>query len=245
MGLAVGNLDHQPSVSQRHDSLLVMCLCIVSQHTGGLYSPMHSAPAMPFGGHSGEEMASLMLESLATHAACWGLHSLRARNSSVSEDGGLCVGGPEHRHQSSAAAEKYWRRTHDKPAVVYLGHDPVQAPTCTVWNRVVYRLQKVVYPLQKVVFVTGVARVDRDSSIAVRPAVEEPHGAGGDARPCADHIARRLAHRAAPPRLGACQQGGTAYYCYNYQCYYDDYYYYCYCYCYYYYYDDDYQCYYQ
>ncbi len=122
------------SVRARHDVLLVMCLCLVSRHTGTLYSPMFAAPPMPFGSHSGHEMAVLMLQALADHPAGWGLHALRSRCSSLCGDGGLCIGGPEHRHHSSDAVGKMWRMIHSDPVVAYPDGPPVSPPECCVWD---------------------------------------------------------------------------------------------------------------
>ncbi len=129
-------------VRQRHDTLCVICICLVSRHTGALYSPMLAAPPMPFGSHGGEEMSALILKALAAHPAGWKMHALRRRCSSICGDGALCIGGPEHRHSSSAAAEKMWKKLH--PSVVYPGGDPpvvypggadgASVATCTSWD---------------------------------------------------------------------------------------------------------------
>ena len=122
------------SVRARHDVLMVVCICIVSRHTGRMYSPMFSSPAMPFGSHAGEEMAALMLDAFADHPAGWGLHALRSRCSAVCGDGALCIGGPEHRHKSTDAAGKFWWKIHPDPTVAYPGDPPVMPPLCTVWD---------------------------------------------------------------------------------------------------------------
>ncbi len=135
-------------VRARHDVLLIICLCIVSRTKGNVYTPMHSGPAMPFGSHGGEAMASLMLQALASHPASWGLRSLQVRCASVCGDGALCEGGPEHRHSSTAAAEKLWRRIHtdvladfppsaaaaSPPALSQSGEAACPPPVCTVWD---------------------------------------------------------------------------------------------------------------
>jgi hypothetical protein len=92
--------------------LLVTCLCIGSSRKGLLYMPLHSAPAMPFGSHRGDNMVQLLLSSLRSHPASWGLGALQARCATVCGDGALCEGGPEHRHRSAAAAGKLWRAVH-------------------------------------------------------------------------------------------------------------------------------------
>ena len=122
------------TVHARHDVLLVMCLCLVSRHTGALYCPMFAGPPMPFGSHSGEAMASLMLQTLEEHPASWGSHALRSRCSSLCGDGGLCIGGPEHRHCSSDAVGKLWKRIHSDPVVVYPNGPAVSPPECCVWD---------------------------------------------------------------------------------------------------------------
>ena len=121
-------------VRQRHDSLLVVALSLVSRHTGRLYCPMHSGFAMPFGGHSGDETAKLMLFALASHPAAWGVNVLRARCASICGDGALVLGGPEHRHRSTGAAEKLWATLHGTPVVAYPDQEPVKPPTRTVWD---------------------------------------------------------------------------------------------------------------
>ena len=112
------------SILCRSDVLLVLCLSLVSARNGRLYNPMHSARAMPIGSHAGHAMADLFLEALLDHPAAWGLFSLRARAAVVGGDGGLCLGGPDHRHGSPAAAEKLWRLIHPDP----------EAPMCTSWD---------------------------------------------------------------------------------------------------------------
>ena len=79
-------------------------------------------------------MASLMLSTLKGHPAGWGVHVLRSRCASLSGDGGLCVGGPEHRHKSSDAVGKLWREIHPEPIVAYPNGDAVKAPECCVWD---------------------------------------------------------------------------------------------------------------
>ena len=97
------------SARPRHDTLNVLCLCLASNWTGRMYTLMHSAPAMPIGGHAGESLASLMIASMASHPAGWSLKVLRSRMAVVCGDGALCEGGPDHRHSSTSAAEKFWR----------------------------------------------------------------------------------------------------------------------------------------
>jgi len=113
-------------VRTRHDTLCVICINIVSRWTGRSYTPMHSAPAMPHGAHGGDRMVEMLLSSLESHAAHWGRGILRARMASVCGDGGLCEGGPEHRHNSSKAAEILWRTVHG-------GLSPADL-VCTVWD---------------------------------------------------------------------------------------------------------------
>ena len=112
------------SVRAKHDVLLVMCVSTVSHRTGKLVSSMHSAPAMQLGEKTGATMSAAILSGLEAHPASWGLHALRARCAAVSGDGQLCLGGPEHRHSSTAAAEKMWKRLHPNPGVAM----------CTVWD---------------------------------------------------------------------------------------------------------------
>ena len=106
-----------------HDVLLVVCLSIASSTNGVLYSPMFSAIAMPFSGHSGNALVLQLFEALSSHAAAWGKQLLRARVASVCGDGGLTSGGPEHRHSSTAAAEKFWKELHGG-----------LSPVCTFWD---------------------------------------------------------------------------------------------------------------
>lgn len=120
----------------RHDTLCVLCLCLASRWTGRLYTPMFSAPAMPIGAHAGEAMAALLLNNMKQHPAQWGLSALRARCAVVCGDGALCEGGPEHRHSSTAAAEKFWRKLY--PAASPHGRAHLSSgeapPLCTVWD---------------------------------------------------------------------------------------------------------------
>ena len=112
------------SILARHDVLFVMCLSLVSARNGRLYNPMHSGRAMPIGSHSGDAMVALVREALLEHPAAWGPFTLRARAASVGGDGGLCRGGPDHRHKSPGTAEKLWRVIHPDPA----------APVCSSWD---------------------------------------------------------------------------------------------------------------
>jgi hypothetical protein len=110
--------------------LLVTCLCIGSSRKGLLYMPLHRALAMPFGSHGGDNMVQLLLSSLRSHPASWGLGALQARCATVCGDGALCEGGPEHRHRSTAAAEKLWRAVHPDG----FGSLSPPPPMCTMWD---------------------------------------------------------------------------------------------------------------
>ena len=89
---------------------------------------MLSAPAMPVRSHGGNAMVALMLQTLTAHPAGLGRFACRARCSAVCGDGGLTRGGPDHRHSSTAAAEKLWEAFHEESG----GDD--QVPICTVWD---------------------------------------------------------------------------------------------------------------
>jgi hypothetical protein len=118
-------------VRARHDVLCVICLCAASRWTGRLYLPMHSAPAMPFGAHGGQSLSDLLVRSLSDHPARWGLRDLRSRCAVVCGDGGLCEGGVEHRHSSTAAAEKNWKQLYPDCSADGINES---APLCTVWD---------------------------------------------------------------------------------------------------------------
>ena len=143
-------------VRARNDTLCVLCLCVASRWTGKLYTPLHSAPAMPVGAHGGDRLADLMLKSMFSHPAQWGVRAMRSRCAAISGDGALCEGGPEHRHSSTAAAERLWKMLYpDCEALSSGGGDPScggvspdddpsgggvsphaagRPPTCTVWD---------------------------------------------------------------------------------------------------------------
>lgn len=112
------------SVMSRHDVALVTCLALVSARNGLVYNPMHSADLMPVGAHSGSVMAEMWVSAFAQHPASWGWALLQARLAAVGGDGGLCAGGVDHRHQSSAAVEQLWRRLFPAP----------DAPVCATWD---------------------------------------------------------------------------------------------------------------
>ncbi len=112
------------TIMSRHDVLLIVALALTSARTGRVYNPMHSGRAVPVGSHSGAAMATLLLEALAQHPACWSIHVLRARCACIGGDGGLVLGGPDHRHQSAAVAERLWRWLHEEAT----------APMCTTWD---------------------------------------------------------------------------------------------------------------
>ena len=98
-------------IRSKHDVLNVMCLCVVGCG-GQIYCPFFAAPAMPFGSHGGREMCKLMVQTLEEHPAVFGRGVLRRRLSSVCGDGALTLGGPDHRHSSTKAAELLWRTVH-------------------------------------------------------------------------------------------------------------------------------------
>ena len=112
------------SVFSKHDILLITCLALVSAHLGNIYNPMHSGHAIPLGKHKGHAMADFMIAALLNHPARWGLHVLRARLASFGADGGLCLGGKDHRHKSASTAERVWRLVHPDPT----------SPMCTTWD---------------------------------------------------------------------------------------------------------------
>ena len=107
------------SVLARHDTVLVMCLALVSARTGSVYNPMLSGDPMPVGAHGGEAMVQMWLDAFANHPASWGLSVLRARLAAVGGDGGVCEGGVDSRHMSSAAAEKLWLILFPESAAAY------------------------------------------------------------------------------------------------------------------------------
>ena len=71
----------------RHDTLLMLCLSMVSKHTGTLCTPMLGAPAMPIGGHSGPALARQSLQCLHDHPASLGMFRLKASLSVIGGDG--------------------------------------------------------------------------------------------------------------------------------------------------------------
>ena len=128
-------------VQGRHDTLCVICLCIISRWTGRPYTPMLSSPAMAIGAHGGDEMKELLLWSLRTHPAKFTERILRARCSAVSGDGQLCQGGPDARHRSSKAAEKLWYTLYPDASPAgppcEAACPPLEAAcpaVCTVWD---------------------------------------------------------------------------------------------------------------
>ena len=128
-------------VQGRHDTLCVICLCIISRWTGRPYTPMLSSPAMAIGAHGGDEMKELLLWSLRAHPAKFTERILRARCSAVSGDGQLCQGGPDARHRSSKAAEKLWYTLYPDASPAgppcEAACPPLEAAcpaVCTVWD---------------------------------------------------------------------------------------------------------------
>ena len=96
----------------RHETVLMLCLSVVSPHTHKIHTPMFGGESMGLGGHTGEAQVSLTAEMLEKHPAGLGKRALQARLSIVGGDGAVTEGGPEHRHKSSKAAEKMWLRLH-------------------------------------------------------------------------------------------------------------------------------------
>jgi hypothetical protein len=120
-------------VRARHDTLCFVSLALCSSRNGRLYTPLHSSPAVPFGGHSGEAFKDVIVAALAQHPARWRVADLRSRCAVISGDGALCEGGPEHRHTSTAAAEKLWHEIY--PDASSDANAPLGVPPCcTVWD---------------------------------------------------------------------------------------------------------------
>ena len=57
-------------------------------------------------------MAALLLRTLEQHPGSFSIPALRARLAGVCGDGALTLGGPDHRHSSTKAAELLWKRVH-------------------------------------------------------------------------------------------------------------------------------------
>lgn len=96
----------------------------VSAESGQLYTPMACAPAMPFGSHEGRRMCGVLLTALEEHPASFTRFALRKRLAVVSGDGALVEGGADHRHSSTAAAEKVFATLWPEGGV----------PACTLWD---------------------------------------------------------------------------------------------------------------
>ena len=96
----------------RHDTVLMMNINIVHNGTGCLTTPMIGAPTLGVGEHAGEGLKALCLRTLAEHPGMFDVATLQKRLSLIGGDGGIVSGGPDHRHKSTAAAEKLWRCVH-------------------------------------------------------------------------------------------------------------------------------------
>lgn len=123
---ALGDLVNMgESLIGRRDNLNVMCLAISSALNGKVENPVHSLEALPIGGHAGDALSSLMLGAFARHPAQWNVFAMSRRLASASGDGGMVIGGPSARHQSTGACNKLWRK-------VYAG--TAHVPECITWD---------------------------------------------------------------------------------------------------------------
>ncbi len=112
MGLLLDPVTMGTGSFARHDTLLMLCLSIVSVHNGSIYTPMLGGPAMSIGAHGGQALCELALWCLKEPPAAIGEFRLRASLAVVGGDGQVVLGGPDHRHSSSRAAELLWHRVH-------------------------------------------------------------------------------------------------------------------------------------
>eukprot|EP00973_Karenia_brevis_P026074 3597989-Karenia_brevis.AAC.1 len=74
--------------------------------------PMVAGMPMGMGTKGCEKCCALLFSSLESHPAHFSKQVLRQRLVSVSVDGQMTKGGPEHRHNSSGAAEALWAELH-------------------------------------------------------------------------------------------------------------------------------------
>ena len=147
-GLLLDPVSIGRSAFARHDTLLMMCLSLVSSHTGRIYTPMIGGPTMRLGDHGGESMSQLALQALRAPPAKLEELRLSASLAVVSGDGQVVAGGPNHRHQSSQAAERLWQRVHadvfeedadDAPLASLASARAIAVPSrgklvCTSWD---------------------------------------------------------------------------------------------------------------
>lgn len=85
--------------------------------------PMVSAPVMPIGSHGGTYLTKLVLAACRDHPIALGKFAMGKRLAAVGGDGQIVRGGPQHRHNSSGAAELIWDEVHGSPEL-----------KCTVWD---------------------------------------------------------------------------------------------------------------
>ena len=96
------------------DTVLVVCLSGISHRTHKIYTVFAAGPSLPMQGHSGEQLSELLLKALGSHPAGLNMQQLRSRLACIVGDGAVCQGGPSHRHSSSAALEKTFRKATDR-----------------------------------------------------------------------------------------------------------------------------------
>ena len=116
----------------RHETVLMQVLSLVNPRRHHIDTLMASGDVMMLGEHSGAPMAATSLRSLARHPASLGLQALRARCAVIGGDGQVCIGGVDHRHNSSGAAEKLWATFF--PDAEALGDDVELPMSCTMWD---------------------------------------------------------------------------------------------------------------
>ncbi|CAE7782232.1 unnamed protein product [Symbiodinium sp. CCMP2592] len=110
--------------SAKHETVLMVTMMLVNS-TGNLMVPMCASPTLGIGDHRGDKLVDLTLKCLEDHPGVFDRETLRARLSLVAGDGGIVAGGKQHRHKSTGAAEKLWKRIHG---------DSESAMDCVDWD---------------------------------------------------------------------------------------------------------------
>ena len=132
-GLAMDPVSLGSGVQARHETVLVICLCLIGSH-GKMYTSFLCAPTLPLEGHTGDSLRELSLEALAQHPCGFSNFSLKRRLAVVSGDGNLAKGGNEAAHSSTKTCEKIWQATHPDMNALLTSWDRFHRFDSAVWR---------------------------------------------------------------------------------------------------------------
>jgi hypothetical protein len=92
----------------RHETFLIVGLQLAHPVSGALLCRMASLRSQG-GSHTGEHIKNTVVDALGEAPLRLGKRRLRAGAVVIGGDGAMCIGGEDHRHQSTGACEKFYR----------------------------------------------------------------------------------------------------------------------------------------